>query len=124
MRLIAALIFALAALPAWACGVDSDCRLGDRIYRIYVPEGKAKEPIGAIIFAHGYRGTAAQIMDDKSLIKLADELHVALVAPQSAPEGWQIPNRPRHRANTGEAEFIYFKISRRRDHHALRHRPA
>jgi polyhydroxybutyrate depolymerase len=109
MRLIAALLVVFAALPAWACGADSDCRLGERIYRIYMPEHRSSEPIGAIIFAHGGRGTAAQIMADKSLIALAGELHVALVAPQSAGLSWDIPNWPRHKDSTGKEEFRFFK---------------
>ena len=109
MRWIVALILVCAALPGWACGVDSDCMIGDRSYRIYVPERKGPEPIGAVIFAHGHRGTSSQILSDKSLIALANELGVALVAPQSVGPGWQLHNRPRNKDATGEAEFVYFK---------------
>jgi polyhydroxybutyrate depolymerase len=109
MRLLAMFFLVMTAAPAWACGIDSDCPLGERRYRIYIPERKGPEPIGAIVFAHGWRGSAAQILADKSLIALADELHVALVAPQSIGEDWQLPNRPRHRDNTGEVEFRYFQ---------------
>ena len=107
MRWVLALIFALYISPASACGADSDCKLGDRIYRIYLPEGTDK-PIGAIFFAHGYRNSAAGTMSNKSLLRLADELHVALVAAQSTGTGWRIPNRPRQRSNTGEMEYKYF----------------
>jgi polyhydroxybutyrate depolymerase len=108
MRLILAAIMALSISPAWACGVKSDCKLGDRIYRIYVPERTDDKPIGAIFFAHGYKNSAAGTMSNKSLLKLADELHVALVAPQAVGSGWRLPNRPWQRFNTGKEEYAYF----------------
>jgi polyhydroxybutyrate depolymerase len=108
MRWLVFLILVLSAMPAQACGEKSDCTLGDRIYRIHLPAGKDGS-IGAIIFAHGYRGTAAGVMDNKSLIALADTLGVALVAPQSVGDGWQLPGRPRNRNNTGKEEFAYFR---------------
>src|SRR6056297_3104195 len=52
-----AILALVAAQPAAACGLDSDCRIGDRNYRIQWPEG-AREPFGAIVYAHGYRGWA------------------------------------------------------------------
>ncbi len=109
MRWIVFVAIILAWGPANACGVRSDCKLGDRIYRIYLPHRADDSRIGAIIFAHGWRGTAAGVMNDKSLIALADELGVALVAPQSVGQGWQLPGRPRHRDNTGKEEFAYFR---------------
>lgn len=109
MRWLAVLFLLWMATPVWACGIDSDCMVGERRYRIHLPERKGSEPIGAIVFAHGWRGSTSQILADKSLIALADELHVALVAPQSIGEDWQLPNRPRHRNNTGEVEFDYFE---------------
>lgn len=108
MRWILALVFVFYISPAQACGVDSDCKLGDRIYRIYIPEKTDDKPMGAIVFAHGYRNSAAGTMSNKSLLKLADELRVALVAAQAIGTGWRIPNRPRQRSNTGEVEYEYF----------------
>ncbi len=109
MRWIACVFFFLTAAPAMACGVDSDCQLGDRVYRIHMPPAKAGAHVGAILFAHGYRGTAAGTMGDKTLIALADELGVALVAPQAGKNDWELPGRPRHKENTGEVEFSYFR---------------
>ena len=110
MRVVCLFLLAMAmSSPAMACGAKTDCQLGERIYRIYMPERKSADPVGAIIFAHGYRGTAAGTMGNKSLLKLADELGVALVAPQAIGSGWRLPNRPRQRDNTGEIEFSYFR---------------
>ncbi|MGF1619431.1 MAG: alpha/beta hydrolase family esterase [Rhodomicrobiaceae bacterium] len=108
----AAFSFALAVLaasPAGACGVKTDCQLGERSYRLHMPERKNSDPVGAIIFAHGYKGSAAGTMSDKSLLMLADELGVALVAARSTDQDWQLPGRPRQTGNTGEIEFAYFR---------------
>ena len=55
-----AIVLALWAAPALACGPDTDCAVGDRTYRIALPEGHdGAAPVGALVWAHGYRGTAA-----------------------------------------------------------------
>ena len=94
---------------AHACGADSDCRIGDRIYRIKMPEGHdGSTPVGAIIHAHGYRGTAKGVMRNKGLSKMASRLGVALIAPKSAAADWVIPGAPRKRGVDGSTEFEYF----------------
>ncbi|MBX2805048.1 MAG: polyhydroxybutyrate depolymerase [Hyphomicrobiales bacterium] len=108
MRFLAVLMLMMFAGPAMACGVDSDCQLGDRVYRVYVPGGDTGKARGAIVFAHGWRNSAAGTMSNTSLLKFADELDVVLVASQAIGTGWQLPNRPRERSNTGEIEFSYY----------------
>lgn len=110
MRLLPLLIVGFAivlAAPAQACGVNTDCRIGDRIYRIYMPDSRA-EPKGALIYAHGYRGSAKGAMRSQPLKRLADELGVALVATKSASEDWLIPGVPENPAETGAKEFEYY----------------
>ena len=109
MAWLAVFLFAFLITPVAACGETTDCQLGDRTYRIHLPTHDSGERMGAIIFAHGWRGNAGQVMTNKSLLALADELGVALVAPQSRGEDWQLPGRPRHTDNTGEEEFTYFR---------------
>lgn len=92
------------AAPALACGVDTDCQAEGGIYRIDLPQGEAS---GAIIFAHGYRGTAAGTMRNKRLREVATDRGLAFVALNSGPEGWQIPNRPGNMSATGDAELAY-----------------
>lgn len=123
MRRFALLIAALGGLfaaPAHACGADIDCRLGDRIYRIYMPD-TLKRPTGALIYAHGYRGSAKGAMRSKPMRRLADELGVALVATKSASEDWLIPGVPENPAETGETEFRYYDalIERLVSYHGL-----
>lgn len=90
---------------ASACGPDSDCRIGDRTYRIRMPEGATAKPVGAIIFNHGYRGTAAGIMRNRRMGETIASLGVALVAPKAAGGDWDIPNAP---GGGDDRELIYF----------------
>ena len=96
MRLLPTIALALLAGPAWACGIDSDCVLdvpasgGERLYRIDKREGQT----GAYLFAHGYRGSAAGVMRNRSLRDAVAKEGFALVAPE-ALETWSLPNGPR-----------------------------
>ncbi|MEM9434736.1 MAG: prolyl oligopeptidase family serine peptidase [Pseudomonadota bacterium] len=110
MKLIAIFsVFLALALPAYACGADSDCEIGDRFYRIYMPVGHdGASKVGAIVFNHGYRGTAAGIMRNGNIKAVADELGVALIATKSARDDWAIPGAPSDPSNSGEKEFDYF----------------
>ncbi|MEJ6397699.1 alpha/beta hydrolase family esterase [Yoonia sp. 208BN28-4] len=105
MRFLVALALILSPAVASACGQDTDCVVGDRIYRIAVPEGVANP--GVLAYAHGYRGSAAGAMRNGNLRRLAHENGMAYLALQGVDGSWQLPNRPRARDNTGEAEFAY-----------------
>jgi len=108
--LIAAVALAAVAAPqAQACGRDSDCLIGERTYRIALPEGHdGTTPIGAIVFSHGYRGTANGIMRNKALTGLADKLGVAFIAAQADGPEWVIPGIPSHDLRDGIDELAYF----------------
>ncbi|MEO1551519.1 MAG: polyhydroxybutyrate depolymerase [Pseudomonadota bacterium] len=96
----------LSGLPAFACGPDSDCMLGDRPYRIQMPQGVSNP--GAIIFAHGYRGSHLGTMRNKNLRAVADRLGVAFVAVKSYAEDWRIPGTPSDMGTDGAVELLYF----------------
>lgn len=98
---------AFAAPAADACGADSDCIVGDRTYRISLPEG-VDEPVGAVIWSHGYRGSAAGAMRNGSLLKMVHEQGLALIAAQGVNGSWDLPYGPRTFDSTGAAEFDYF----------------
>jgi len=107
--LLAAALVSLGPGAAEACGQTSDCTIGDRSYRIALPEGRdASQPIGAIIFIHGYRGQAGGVMRNGSLTALVDELGVALIAAQAAGPEWNIPGIPSVDAREGVDELAYF----------------
>ncbi len=102
----------LPAAPAAACGPDSDCALGDRSYRIYLPQSAGDAPMGALIFAHGYKGSAAGTMRNASLIALADRLGIALVAANAAGDDWLLPNAPSGLVDTPDRALAYFDALR------------
>lgn len=105
LRMVACLL--ASGGPIHACGPASDCALGDRVYRIHLP-GDVESP-GAIVFAHGYRGSAAGTMGNAALIELAERLGVALVAAQSFADDWRIPGVPANPATDGAEEIAYFE---------------
>ncbi|MEM1159682.1 MAG: prolyl oligopeptidase family serine peptidase [Pseudomonadota bacterium] len=116
MRALAVLLFVLAgmaagmaaALPAAACGPDTDCMIGERSYRISLPD-KVGPVTGALVYAHGYRGSSKGAMRNKAMRALASELGVALVAADAGvTDDWQIPGVPRNRDTDGGREFSYF----------------
>ncbi|MBB3994781.1 polyhydroxybutyrate depolymerase [Sulfitobacter undariae] len=101
------LVALMTAPIAYACGADSDCIVGDRVYRISLPEG-AEKPMGAVIWAHGYGGSAAGAMRNLSLRKMVHAQGLALIAAQGVDGNWDLPNGPRTPDSTGAAEFAYF----------------
>lgn len=113
-RLIAA-CFAVAtvliAVPgglrkAVACGAEDACAIEGGDYRIRFPSAwDGKTPIGAIIFVHGWRGSAAAEMRNQSWAKLADELNVAFIAADGEDGGWSYPGSPMQDRD----EFGYFE---------------
>jgi polyhydroxybutyrate depolymerase len=106
MRLVTLALALLLAGPALACGPDTDCVIGERTYRLYVPE-TATGPMGALFFAHGYRGSAAGAMRNGALRQLADDLGMALVALKSAGDDWSLAHRPAEPAQTEAREYAY-----------------
>jgi polyhydroxybutyrate depolymerase len=86
---ILALVLPVGA--AVACGAKTDCPVANGTYRINLPEGK---PVGALVFAHGYQGSAAGIMKNTSLLKMASDRGLALIALQALDDDWDIPNAP------------------------------
>ncbi|WP_299143303.1 prolyl oligopeptidase family serine peptidase [uncultured Tateyamaria sp.] len=106
-----ALLFcaSFGAAPAMACGPDTDCTIGDRFYRIAMPDGAdAAQPVGAIVFAHGYRGTARGTMRNMNLRRMVSDMGLALIAVKSAGPDWNIPGVPSNVDSTGTEEMAYF----------------
>jgi len=109
MKIVLTALFFLTATmgSAFACGPTSDCVIGERIYRIKMPKGHdGVTPVGAIVHAHGYRGSAKGVI--KGMSRMASKLGVALIAPKSKGDDWVIPGAPRKTHVDGSAEFEYF----------------
>ncbi|KIN63282.1 putative polyhydroxybutyrate depolymerase [Sulfitobacter noctilucicola] len=108
MRFFIAL-FVFLASPALGCGPDSDCPVGDRIYRIALPEGHdGSTPVPALIWSHGYRGSAAGVMRNSSMRRMLSDAGIALIAAQGVNGTWDLPYGPRTYDSDGSAEFAYF----------------
>lgn len=107
-QILAALVLALSGTPALACGPDTDCMVGERSYRIVMPEGHdGTTDVPVIAYAHGYQGSSAGVMRNGSLRGLASDLGAALLAFNSAGGSWILPNHPRQMDSDGAAEFAY-----------------
>ncbi|NNK15779.1 MAG: prolyl oligopeptidase family serine peptidase [Sulfitobacter sp.] len=108
MRFLIALILILTT-PALACGPENDCPVGDRIYRIAMPEGwDGSASVPALVWSHGYRGSAAGVMRNTSMRKMLSDAGFALIAAQGVGGSWDLPFGPRTFDSDGTAEFAYF----------------
>lgn len=108
MRLTLAFLASLISAPALACGADTDCELGERHYRIAMPEGHdGATEVGAIVFAHGYRGSASGVMRNRNFRRMVSDMGLALIAVKSASDDWVLPNSPRRTDVDGSVEFNY-----------------
>ena len=109
LSILAGLMATMMPLPAVACGPDSDCRIGDRHYRIRMPAGHdGKTPIGAIVFAHGYTGNARAAVQSKGFAAMARKMNMAIISTKSAGKGWTLPGSPKHGKVAGTDELAYF----------------
>jgi polyhydroxybutyrate depolymerase len=82
--------------PASACAPMQPCRFGENAeYRVYPPPGwDGKAPIGAFVFVHGHRATAAEIVNYKELSDAVHGMGFMLVAPQGLGDSWSTPGSP------------------------------
>jgi polyhydroxybutyrate depolymerase len=99
LALVAALTACLVLVKpaeAQACAAGEICRFsGNAEYRVSPPpnwDGKAK--IGALIFVHGHRSSAAEMIAYKELVDAAHALGLMLVAPQGQGDSWSTPGSP------------------------------
>jgi polyhydroxybutyrate depolymerase len=90
---------------AQPCPVDQGCKVASGIYRILLPrEATTTRPYGAIVYFHGYQGTASEIVADPALVEVARRLGVALIAPEGIGRSWSFPGSPAQ--NRDELAFV------------------
>lgn len=107
--LAAALLSIVLPETSFSCGVESDCLIGDRHYRVRMPAGHQEGGrIGAIVFAHGFGGSAAGLMKNQGMTDLANDLGVAVIATKSAAKDWSIPGAPSKVTFEDVDELAYF----------------
>lgn len=88
-----------AANPADSCREAGGCQVAGGYYRLVLPRrAEPDRPVGAIMFFHGYQGSAEEVIADAGLGAVAERLGVALIAPAGAGRSWSFPGSPaRHR---------------------------
>lgn len=81
-----------------ACPGSDGCAVASGRYRIALPPRTRAERPGAIMYFHGYQGSAAETLADAGLVAVASRLGIALIAPDGAGRSWSFPGSPaRHR---------------------------
>ncbi|MEM7520246.1 MAG: prolyl oligopeptidase family serine peptidase [Pseudomonadota bacterium] len=65
-------------------------------------------PVPALIWSHGFRGSAAGVMRNGSIRRMVSEAGLALVAAQGVGGTWDLPYGPRTFDSDGAAEFAYY----------------
>ncbi|TAJ27950.1 alpha/beta fold hydrolase [Bosea sp. (in: a-proteobacteria)] len=74
---------------------DDGCLVESGRYRILLPANiPASARIGAILFFHGYGGSAQDVVSDAALASVARRLGAALVAPDGIGRSWSFPGSP------------------------------
>jgi polyhydroxybutyrate depolymerase len=78
-----------------SCPAEGGCTVEGGYYRIILPQqGAAGERTGAIMYFHGYQGSAEETVADQALIAVAQRLGVALIAPDGMGHTWSYPGSP------------------------------
>jgi len=103
-------LLGLTSTSALACGPSSQCKIdNNRHYYIAMPAGHdGKTPVGAVVFSHGYKGTALGTMKNKKMRKIVSDMGLALIATKSKGDDWDIPYSPSSYDSDGQDEFRYF----------------
>lgn len=97
VRLLAVLaaLCLTGATGAVACGTMTDCIVASGNYRFALPDTiPAGQPVGALVFFHGHRSSAAEMMAYRELVEAAGALGLALVTPQGAGDSWSTRGSP------------------------------
>ncbi|MEM6940157.1 MAG: polyhydroxybutyrate depolymerase [Pseudomonadota bacterium] len=108
MRYLVSLLFFLAS-PVYACGPDTDCPIGARHYRVAMPDGHdGATPVAALVWSHGFGGSAAGVMRNGSIRRMLSDAGIALIAVQGIEGRWALPYSPGFFDSDGSAEFAFF----------------
>lgn len=93
------LIAPVRAEPVEVCPGEQGCQVEGGHYRLILPDAASpKVPFAALMYFHGWQGSAEETVADAGLRALATRLGIALIAPDGAGRTWSYPGSPgRHR---------------------------
>ncbi len=92
--LIALSFYVFSACAARACDATAPCEIGDGRYFVRAPVGwNGSAALPVVVFFHGYRSSAVQVMADASLGDALSSAGVLLVAPDGLKGAWTIGGR-------------------------------
>lgn len=81
----AALLFCLIPLAGSACDADTGCAIALGEYFLSVPPGvNESEPLKAVIFFHGHRGSGKQVVRNRGLVERFHARGYAVIAPNGS----------------------------------------
>ncbi len=84
--------------PVEACPGEQGCQVDGGHYRLVLPDAAPAAPLAALMYFHGWQGSAEETAADPGLRALATRLGIALIAPDGAGRTWSYPGSPgRHR---------------------------
>ena len=90
--------------PVDSCPAEAGCRVEGGSYRIVLPlQAQGSQPVGAIMYFHGYQGSAEEIVADQGLVAVTQRLGVALIAMDGVGRSWSFPGSP----SRNRDEFAY-----------------
>ncbi|RDJ25192.1 alpha/beta fold hydrolase [Bosea caraganae] len=90
--------------PVDSCPTEGGCQVEGGHYRIILPQQAASgQRSGAIMYFHGYQGSAEETVADQALVAVAQRLGVALIAMDGMGHSWSFPGSPAHNRD----EFAY-----------------
>lgn len=103
LRAACVMIFAFSALADGAfaqseidpCRTGGPCQVDGGEYRWLAPsDWNGRDALPAIVFFHGYRSNAAEMLDLEVLRRLAQERRFLLVAPEGLRQTWSYSGSP------------------------------
>lgn len=97
LALAAGLLVSGAATARDDCGRFSACTVDGGEYRVHVPDGwDGTKPLPALLYFHGWQGSADGVILNEGVTQAADELGVLLVVPNGQGKTWSFPGSPSH----------------------------
>ncbi|MGL4729054.1 MAG: alpha/beta hydrolase family esterase [Bosea sp. (in: a-proteobacteria)] len=106
---------AATAQPSGPCGSEAPCEVKGGFYHAYLPAGWDGRPsLKAVMFFHGWREEAKNVLADPAMRDFADRRDVILILPQGEGLTWSFPGSPgKHRDEVAFVEAVLDDVAKR-----------